>query len=78
MKIFIGITHDPSQISILLEQHHGQADSLTEIGPFESKMGALNWLVFLKSRIGPFEEIIPRIQSGQNLIWYGFTFEKPN
>lgn len=76
VKIIIGITHEPSTIKEYLIHHHGQAGSMTEIGPFASKMEALNWLVYLKSRIGDFEEIIPRDQSGNGSVWYGFTFEK--
>lgn len=76
MKIFIGITQEPKKIEELLSRHNGETRSLTEVGPFVSKLEALNWLVYLKSRIGNFEEIIPKLQSGQEAIWYGFTFEQ--
>jgi hypothetical protein len=58
-------------------QHHGQNGTLTEIGPFVSRLDALNWLVYLKSRIGNFEEIVPKDQADIQALWYGFTFEQP-
>jgi hypothetical protein len=76
MKIFIGITQEPKKIKELLPKYHGKTDSLTEIGPFVSRLEALNWLVYLKSRIGNIEEIIPKTQSNKEAIWYGFTFEQ--
>ncbi len=77
MKILIGVTKEPKRIKEYLENHHGQNGTLTEIGPFLSRLDALNWLVYLKSRIGDFEEIIPGLQSGDDDVWYGFTFEQP-
>ncbi len=71
----IGITEEPSNIKNLLSTYNGNARSLTEIGPFVSKVEALNWLVYLKSRIGDIEEIIPERQSSNGAVWYGFTFE---
>lgn len=76
MKIYIGITQEPKKIEELLTLHNGATRSVTEVGPFVSKLEALNWLVYLKSRIGDFEEIIPKLQSGKEAIWYGFTFEQ--
>ncbi|WP_419174821.1 hypothetical protein [Desulfosediminicola sp.] len=75
MKIIIGITQEPAKLKEFLFQHYGQSGSLTEVGPFLSKMDALNWLVYLKSVIGEFEEIIPELQSGKDSIWYGFAYE---
>lgn len=75
MKIIIGITQEPIKLKEFLFMHHGKSGSLTEIGPFLSKMDALNWLVYLKSVIGDFEEIIPELQTGKEAIWYGFTYE---
>ncbi len=71
----IGITQEPDSIKKLLSKYNGSVSSLTEIGPFVSKVEALNWLVYLKSRIGDIEEIIPELQSSNRAIWYGFTFE---
>ena len=76
MKILIGVTKEPEQIKNYLYQHHGQDGTLTEIGPFISRLDALNWLVYLKSRIGDFQEIIPASQSGEDDLWFGFTFEQ--
>jgi hypothetical protein len=76
VKIIIGVTTEPGKIKEYLSQHHGQDGTLTEIGPFVSRIDALNWLVYLKSRIGNFEEIIPALQSGKESLWYGFTFEQ--
>lgn len=75
MRIMIGITREPGNIQELLSKYNGNAGSLTEIGPFVSKVEALNWLVYLKSRIGDIEEIIPELQSSNGAVWYGFTFE---
>ena len=76
MKIIIGITQEPKKIKELLPKYDGKEGSLTEIGPFVSKLEALNWLVYLKSRIADIEEIIPQQQSSKDAIWYGFTFEQ--
>lgn len=76
MKIIIGITKEPEKIKGYLGQHHGQDGTLTEIGPFVSRLDALNWLAYLKSRIGNFQEIIPAAQAGENDLWFGFTFER--
>lgn len=76
MKILIGVTKRPEKIKKYLTQHHGQDGTLTEIGPFVSRTDALNWLAYLKSNIGNFQEIIPVSQSGEDDLWYGFTFEK--
>jgi hypothetical protein len=76
VKIIIGVTKEPERIKEYLSQHRGQDGTLTEIGPFLSRMDALNWLVYLKSRIADFEEIIPESQSGRQALWYGFTFEQ--
>ena len=76
MKIIIGVTKEPEKIKEYLSQHDGQDGTLTEIGPFVSRLDALNWLVYLKSQIGNFEEIIPELQSGKHPLWYGFTFEQ--
>ena len=76
VKILIGVTKEPEKIKDYLYQHHGQDGTLTEIGPFVSRLDALNWLVYLKSRIGNFQEIIPASQSGEENLWFGFTFEQ--
>ena len=76
MKILIGVTKNPGKVKDYLKQHHGQDDTLTEVGPFASRMEALNWLVYLKSRIGHFQEIIPASQVGDDELWFGFTFEQ--
>ncbi len=76
MKFVIGITHEPKNIKEILSRYQGEHGSLTEVGPFVSQVDALNWLVYLKSIIGDFEEIIPKSQLHKEAIWYGFTFEK--
>jgi hypothetical protein len=76
MRIIIGITQEPKSIKEVFSKYHGKTESLTEIGPFVSRVEALNWLVYLKSRIGDIEEIIPKQQSSNDAIWYGFTFEQ--
>ena len=76
MKIIIGITQDPAQIEDCISRYHGEKQSLTELGPFVSRVEALNWLVFLKSRIANFEEIYPGAAKGDEAVWYGFTFEQ--
>ena len=75
MKILIGVTKEPEEIKAYLYQYHGQDGTLTEIGPFVSRLDALNWLVYLKSRIGNFQEIISASQVGEDELWFGFTFE---
>jgi hypothetical protein len=77
VKIIIGITQEPEKFKEFVSMNFGDIGSLTEVGPFISKMDALNWLVYLKSLIGYFEEIIPDLQSGKDAIWYGFTYERP-
>lgn len=77
MKIIIGVTREPGKIKDYLCQHHGQNGTLTEIGPFVSRMDAFNWLVYLKSRIGNFKEIYPETNPNGQSLWYGFTFEQP-
>lgn len=76
LKILIGVTKEPEQIKTYLSKYHGQKETLTEVGPFVARVDALNWLVFLKSRIGNFEEIIPEVHGEQDGVWYGFTFEQ--
>lgn len=76
MKIIIGITQDPKQIEDCISRYHGEKQSLTELGPFVSRVEALNWLVYLKSRIGDFEEIYPSAKEDNEDVWYGFTFEQ--
>lgn len=76
VKIVIGITREPKNIKGLLSRYQGNPGTLTEIGPFVSKLEALNWVVYLKSIIGDIEEIVPELQSGKEAIWYGFTFEQ--
>lgn len=75
MKILIGITQEPAKSKEYINQHYGSAGTLTEVGPFLSMVDALNWLVYLKSVIGEFEEIIPQQQSGLDAVWYGFAYE---
>lgn len=76
MKVIIGVTRNPERIKESFSQYNGLDGTLTEIGPFVSKLDALNWLVYLKSRIADFQEIIPGVQSGDHALWYGFTFEQ--
>lgn len=76
MKIIIGITDEPEKIQNYLSLCHGKDGTLTEIGPFVSWLDASNWLVFLKSRIANFEEIIDGPHTNRQDIWYGFTFEQ--
>ncbi len=76
MRIIIGITQEPKSIKEVFAKYPGKTGSLTEIGPFVSRVEALNWLVYLKSRIGDIEEIIPKEQPSKDAIWYGFTFEQ--
>jgi len=76
VKIIIGVTREPETIKKCFSQHNGQDKTLTQFGPFVSRLDALNWLVYLKSQIGNFEEIIPELQSGKHALWYGFTFEQ--
>jgi|GEM_PF-971618 len=76
VKIIIGVTREPEKIKTYLSEHYGKEGTLTEVGPFVSRFDADNWLVYLKSRIGNFQEIIPEVQSGQDDLWYGFTFEQ--
>jgi hypothetical protein len=76
VKIIIGITQEPGKLKEYVTQHYGETGSLTEVGPFLSKIEALNWLVYLKSVIGNIDEIIPKRQSEQEAIWYGFTYER--
>jgi len=78
VKIFIGVTKNPGNIKDYLYEHLGQDGTLTEIGPFASRLDALNWLAYLKCRICNFQEIIPRSQTGKTEdLWFGFTFEQP-
>ena len=78
MKIFIGVTKHPENIKDYLYDHLGQDGTLTEIGPFASRLDALNWLTYLKSRISNFQEITPRSQTeNAEELWFGFTFEQP-
>lgn len=76
VKIIIGITQEPAKLKEFMSQQYGETGSLTEVGPFLSKIEALNWLVYLKSVIGNIDEIIPERQSEQEAIWYGFTYER--
>lgn len=76
MKFIIGITQEPSKLEEFVFQQYGETAPLTEVGPFLTKLEALNWLTYLKSVIGNFEEIIPEQGSTQDAIWYGFTYEK--
>jgi hypothetical protein len=78
MKIIIGITKEQKNIQKFVAKYHGRSGSLVEFGPFVSKNDALNWLTYLKSQIGDFEEIYPEFQSGKESVWYGYTFEKLN
>ena len=76
MKIIIGVTREPEKIKDYLSQHQGLDGTLTEIGPFVSRLDAFNWLVYLKSRISNFQEIYPESKSTEQSLWYGFTFEQ--
>lgn len=76
VKILIGITQEPAKAKKHIHQQYGKNGSLTEVGPFLTMVDALNWLVYLKSLIWDFEEIIPERQAGKDVLWYGFTFEK--
>jgi hypothetical protein len=76
VKIIIGITQDPSEIGECLSRYHGEKQSLTELGPFISRVEAINWLAYLKSRIGNFKEIYPTADEDKEAVWYGFTFEQ--
>lgn len=76
MKIIVGITQEPAKSQNYVFQRYGETGSLTEIGPFLSRLEAVNWLAYLKCMIGNIEEIIPELQSGQDTNWYGFTFER--
>lgn len=78
VKIYMGVTREPEKINEYLTNHCGIKETLTEIGPFVSRLDALNWLVYIKSSISHFQEIIPSSQSGKNSPWYGFTFEQDN
>ncbi len=75
MKIIIGVTREPEKIRHYIDDHYGQKGTLTELGPFLSRLDALNWLTYLKSRIRHCEEIIPDLQSDTEAVWYGFTYE---
>ncbi|MFT5698294.1 MAG: hypothetical protein ACI8ZB_001148 [Desulforhopalus sp.] len=77
MKIIIGVTKEPEKIQDYLCQHQGLDGTLTEIGPFVSRLDAFNWLVYLKARISNFEEIYPETKTCEQSLWYGFTFEQP-
>ncbi|TKB11695.1 hypothetical protein [Desulforhopalus sp. IMCC35007] len=77
MKIMIGVTREPEKIKDYLCEHRGLHGTLIEIGPFVSRMEAFNWLVYLKSRIGSFQEIYPETKANGQSLWYGFTFEQP-
>lgn len=79
MKRLIGVTREPEKIKDYLYQHHGQDGTLIEVGPFVSRLDAMNWLAYHKNRIGHFEEIISSQQPepDKQALWYGFTFEQP-
>jgi len=78
VKVFIGVTKHPGKIKNYLHDNLGQDGTLTEFGPFASRLDALNWLAYLKCRICNFQEIIPSSQSGKTEdLWFGFTFEQP-
>lgn len=77
MTIFIGVTKHPEKIKNYLYDHLGKDGNLTEFGPFESRLDALNWLTYLKCRISNFQEITPTSQTGKaEDLWFGFTFEQ--
>jgi len=76
VKIIIGITQDPAEIGDCISRYHGEKQSLTELGPFVSRVDALNWLTYLKSRIANFEEIYSSAEENNEAVWYGFTFEQ--
>jgi hypothetical protein len=76
VKIIIGITQDPEKIEDCISRYHGDKQSLTELGPFVSRVEAVNWLAYLKSRIGDFEEIYSGEEENKEAVWYGFTFEQ--
>ncbi len=76
MKIFIGVTRHPDKVKRELYPKYGQDGTLTEVGPFASRIEALNWLALLKSRISNVEEVIPYSDRGKDDLWFGFTFEQ--
>jgi len=77
VKIYIGITQNPKQAKEYFEQKRNIAGDFTEFGPFMTMVDALNWLVYLKSLVANFEEIIPDSES-DDAMWFGFTYEGQN
>jgi len=75
MRIFIGITQELEKAKEYIEQRYGSDGCFTEVGPFLSMVDALNWLVYLKSMIANFEEVIPKNQSDKDVLWFGFSCE---
>lgn len=76
MKIYIGITQEPAKAKEYIEQHLENSGCFTEFGPFLSLLDAHNWLTYLKSLIGEFEEIDPDYRREGDDLWFGYTFEQ--
>jgi hypothetical protein len=76
VKIYIGITQNPTKAKEYIEQLQESTGCFTEFGPFLSMLEAQNWLVYLKSLVPDFEEVTPETSFGDEDMWFGYTYEE--
>lgn len=75
MKIQVGIYQDKETIANYLHSLGREYHDIMEVGPFPSRLQAVEWMDFLGEKCKDYE--MERFSSGymNGHPWYGFTFE---
>ena len=76
MTTMVGIHQQQDKVDQLYVNMGLHAAPLTAVGPFATKEEALRWQQELLAKIQDCEIIEPIGPDGENVPWYGFSFQK--
>ncbi len=75
MKVLIGITQDLDAVKNAVQAKFNGLGTATDVGPFESREKAEEWMQFMRNRRDNYEEIGGPEEMPQDGTWFGFTYE---
>lgn len=75
MKLFIGIYQNKSQIDNYLNSLGIKHRHLVEVGPFTSKIQAMEWMEYVGEKLKPYAAERYSLGCLYPNTWYGATFE---
>lgn len=74
MKLLVGIYQKKEQVEQYIVATGSKDASVTEVGPFPSRLDGVRWMEYLGEKIKNYEIASFPLESTDKEPWYGFAF----